>query len=204
MRADSLAMKLQNNNVNDFWKEIKNIGNSKTAFPSNIDGVSGPDDIVQLWKKKYFELLNCVKSNLFIVDNVDYNNDVVVTPGEIREIILNLKDGKACGPDGISAEHLKFASGKLCHLLAMCYTGLFVHGVLPDSMLSGILVPIVKDKVGKLNSSDNYRPIAIANVMSKVMESVILCRLERFILSADNQFGFKRKLGTDLCIFALK
>ena len=86
----------------------------------------------------------------------------------------------------------------------MCYTGLLVHGVLPESMLSVTLVPVVKDKVGKLNSSDNYLPIAIESVMSKVMETVILYRIERHILFADNQFGSKRKRGTDLCIFALK
>ena len=204
MRSDSLARKLQNNNVNDFWKEIKTIGNTKTSIPSNIDGVSGMDEIAQLWKNKYYELFNCVKSNLLIVDNVECNDDVVVTPGEVREAIFKLKDGKASGMDGVSAEHMKHASGKLCPLVAMCYTGLFVHGVLPESMLSVILVPVVKDKVGKLNSSDNYRPIALASVMSKVMETLILSRLERFILSADNQFGFKRKLGTDLCILALK
>ena len=71
-------------------------------------------------------------------------------------------------------------------------------------MLSVVLVPVIKDKVGKLNSSDNYRPIALASVMSKVMETVLLSRLERYVLSTDHQFGFKRKHGTDLCIFALK
>uniref|UniRef100_A0A8C9XZT8 Ig-like domain-containing protein n=1 Tax=Sander lucioperca TaxID=283035 RepID=A0A8C9XZT8_SANLU len=73
---------------------------------------------------------------------------------------------------------------------ALCF---FVHGALPDSMLSVVLVPVIKDKVGKLNSSDNYRPIALASVMSKMLETVLLCRLERYVLSTDNQFGFKRK-----------
>lgn len=204
MRSDSLAWKLQNNNVNDFWKEIKTINNCKISLPSNIDGVSGPDEISQLWRKHYCELLNCVKSNLFVVDNVEYNDDVVITSSEIHEAILKLRDNKACGPDHITAEHLKLASKKLCPLVAMCYTGFFVHGELPDSMLSVELVPVIKDKVGKLNSSDNYRPIALASVMSKVLETVVLCRLERYVLSTDNQFGFKRKHGTDLCIFALK
>ena len=71
-------------------------------------------------------------------------------------------------------------------------------------MLSIVLVPVIKHKVGKLNSSDNYRPIALASVMSKVLEAVLLGRLERFVLSTDNQFGFKQKHSTDLCIFALK
>ena len=204
MRSDSLARKLHKNNVNDFWKEIRTMNNCKTCLPSNIDGVSGSDAIAHLWQKKYAELFNCVKSNLYVVDNAEFSGDVIVSPEEIQEAILNLSDNKACGPDNITAEHLKCASKKLCPVIAMCFTGLFVHGILPESMLSVVLVPIIKDKVGKLNSSDNYRPIALASVLSKVMETIILSRLEKYILSTDSQFGFKRKHGTDMCIFALK
>ena len=204
MRADSLARKLQNNNVNDFWKEIKSVNNCKTPLPSNIDGVSGPEEISQLWRQHYSELLNCVKSDLFIVDNVEFSSDVIVTPAEVHEAMIKLKDNKACGLDNITAEHIKLASEKLCPLMAMCYTGLLVHGVLPDSMLSVVLVPVIKDKVGKINSSDNYRPIALASVLSKVLEAVLLGRVEKYVLTTDNQFGFKKKLGTDLCIYVLK
>ena len=33
----------------------------------------------------------------------------------------------------------------------MCMTGFFVHGFLPDSMLSTVLVPIIKDKSGRID-----------------------------------------------------
>ena len=46
-------MEAAKNNVNDFWKEIKTMNNCKTSLPSNIDGVSGPDEISQLWRKQY-------------------------------------------------------------------------------------------------------------------------------------------------------
>ena len=51
-------------------------------------------------------------------------------------------------------------------LLAMCFTGLFTHGVLPASMLSVILVPVSKDKTGKISQKGNYRPIALASILS--------------------------------------
>ena len=124
MRSDSLARKLQKNNFNDFWKEIKTINNCKKSLPSNIDGVSGPDEISQLWRKQYYELLNCVKGNMFVVDSVDFNDDVIVTAAEVHEAILKLRDNKACGQDDITAEHVKFASKKLYPLVALCYTGL--------------------------------------------------------------------------------
>ena len=78
------------------------------------------------------------------------------------------------------------------------------HGVLPDSMLTVTLVPVNKDKAGKLGSLDNYRPIGLASVLSKVLEIIVLDRLCSYLCTSDNQFGFKAKHGTELCIYALK
>ncbi len=49
-----------------------------------------------------------------------------------------------------------------------------IHGLLPESMLSVTLLPVIKDKAGKVGSLDNYRPIALASVVSKVLERIIL------------------------------
>ena len=97
----------------------------------------------------------------------------------------------------ISAEHLKYCSKRLIKLFAMCFTGLFTHGVLPDSMLSIILVPVSKDKAGKVNQKDNYRPIALASIASKMVETILLCRMSIHLETNCNQFGLKPQLGTD-------
>ena len=73
-----------------------------------------------------------------------------------------------------------------------------------QTLTSVLLVPVIKDKVGKLNCMDNYRPIALASILSKVLERILLTRIETFILTMDNQFGFKRNHSTDMCIYALK
>ncbi len=64
MRKDFLARKLSNHTVNDFWKKVKLINNSKTPFPTDIDGIEGAEKIVQVWKNLYHDLFNCVRSNL--------------------------------------------------------------------------------------------------------------------------------------------
>ena len=71
-------------------------------------------------------------------------------------------------------------------------------------MLTVILVPVIKDKAGKVGSMDNYRPIALASILSKVLERVIIDRVGDLICTTDNQFGFKSKHSTDMCIYALK
>ena len=51
---------------------------------------------------------------------------------------------------------------------------------------------------------NNYRPIAIATALSKVLEQLLLPQLVRYLWTADSQFGFKQAHGTEMAIFALK
>ena len=204
MRADSLAGKLSSHNYCDFWKEVKVLNNCKAPLPSNINGVCGSDSIAELWRQHYYELFNCINNDPFVPDDVDPIENLVVSHDEVKQAILKLENNKAGGADRITAEHLKHASSKVIPLLSLCFYGFFKHGILPDSMIAVQLVPVIKDKTGKINSKDNYRPIALASVLSKVLETIILNRIEMYISTNYNQFGFKRKHGTDMCIFALK
>ena len=49
-------------------------------------------------------------------------------------------------------------------------------------MLSTVLVPIIKDKTGRIDRIDHYRPIALANVMSKVVEIILLNRISKLLV----------------------
>ena len=67
-------------------------------------------------------------------------------------------------------------------------------------MIHNVLVPVIKSKTGRIMSKDNYRPIALASIVSKVSESIILNRICCYLDTCPNQFGFKRNHGTDQCI----
>lgn len=56
-------------------------------------------------------------------------------------------------------QHLKNGSLKTAPLLSLCFTGFMFHGLLPDSKLSGLFVPVVKDKARRISSLDIYRHI---------------------------------------------
>ena len=53
-------------------------------------------------------------------------------------------------------------------------------------------------------SKDNDRPVALASVISKLVEVIMLDRIDMYMNTNPNQFGFKRKHGTDQCIYVLK
>ena len=44
----------------------------------------------------------------------------------------------------------------------------------------------------------------LQNMISKILEIVILKRIEEYIYTCKNQFGFKEVSSTDQCIYALK
>ena len=102
---------------------------------------------------------------------------IIVTSDEVAMAIRKLTTGKSSGLDGIYAEHLLHCSQRCVTMLAMCFTGLFVHGFMPDTMLEIVLVPVIKDKTGRIDQVDNYRPIALASVISKVVEIILLSRI---------------------------
>ena len=67
-----------------------------------------------------------------------------------------------------------------------------------------IIVPLLKSPAKDPVQSGNYRPIAIATILSKVVEKVVLHRLEVFLCTHDNQFSYKAGHGTELCVWTLK
>ena len=61
---------------------------------------------------------------------------------------------------------------------------------------------LIKDKTGRIDRIDNYRPITLARVVSKVVERIlVLDKISHFLETCPNQFGSKRNLGTDTRIY---
>ena len=83
-----------------------------------------------------------------------------------------------------SAESLKFSHSRLYVLLSLCFSLCLTHGYLPKSPIETNIVPIIKNKCSNLSNSKNYRPIAIATITTKVLESLILVRCEEFLYTS--------------------
>jgi len=65
------------------------------------------------------------------------------------------------------------------------------------------IVPIPKRKeaYSKVLTCDDFRAIAISPILSKVFEQCVLPRFQAFLVSSDNQLGFKMGTG---CNFAIR
>ena len=207
--SENLASSMQCHDLNNFWKNISLLNKSKSTLSNCINGITGEGDIANLWKNHYSILLNSSEddsSKDFVYDsfkNISFNQEMHVTVNEVLSLVHSLESGKSAGLDGLNGECLKYADVILSVLLSFCFTCMFKHSYLPSAMLDSVIIPLVKNKCGDLSDISNYRPIAISCIVSKIFENVILLRIEEYLWTTDNQFGFKAHHSTDLCVYAL-
>ena len=67
-----------------------------------------------------------------------------------------------------------------------------------------LVVRVVKNKTGDVSDSANYRPISLATVVAKILDSVLNSYLNKHIKLHDAQFGFRTGLSTESAIISLK
>ncbi len=209
--SDSLAENLLSKDDLNFWKGVKAVTNSNVKVrATTIDGCTGEGAIAEKWREHYSSILNSCKNttkreNVFkALDDVYVDDCDVFTAVDVETAIRKLKKNKSSGIDNITSEHLIYASRKLAVHLSLFFNCVVSHGHLPLKLLDTVLVPLVKDRKGVLTDKNNYRPIALACVISKVLESLILMKISHCLSTSCHQFGFKEDHSTDLCVFVLK
>ena len=89
---------------------------------------------------------------------------------DIRKLHL----GKASGPDELSGEHLIHAHPLLVIHICLLFRGIAMHGYVPSEFGRGIIVPLLKDKLGNVNDLNNYRGITLIPIISKLFELALL------------------------------
>jgi len=100
---------------------------------------------------------------------------------------------------------MKLQAGDLYYsLLATCFNVMLVHRFIPTEATQTVICPTIKDKNGISSDASNYRPIALATIFSKIFEHVLLNRVQEYLFTTDNQFGFKRGHSTLMPILLLK
>ncbi len=118
-----------------------------------------------------FNSVNNSTHRKYVMDRLGELSDIHnISSDDIENVLKQLKIGKSEGADHIHAEHSSHAPDRLTVLLSILCTSIMKHGYIPSGVLDTTLTPIVKTKTGDVTDKNNYRPIAVATSMSKVME----------------------------------
>jgi len=111
-----------------------------------------------------------------------------------------LKFNKAGGIDGLTKECISYCHPAVLVHLKLLFNMICLHCFVPDSFGIGIIIPVVKDRLG-----DYVQPITIgitlSPVVSKMFEYCLLHKYEHFLYSDELQFGFKKHSGCSHALF---
>lgn len=213
--SNDLHDSLLNKNNSGFWKMWNNKfgGASK---PINLEGefsekenaehfaaffskICSPNSNVQ---NKHIQARFCDLMKNYC--GTDLQEIEVITVELLDNILARLKHGKSPGIDGIMAEHLKNSHPILLCILKKLFNLMISVGYVPNGFGLGLTIPIPKDLSSKVLKISNFRGITLSPVVSKVFEHCLLIRFGKFLISAPNQFGFKKGMSCSHAIYAVR
>ena len=103
---------------------------------------------------------------------------------EVKKVITELKSKHSCGLDRISTRTLKLCPGNIALILAHIFNLSLSEGVFLKAFKEAKVIPVFKK--GSTYDVNNYRPISLLPVMSKILEKLVYTCLVSFL----NRNGF--------------
>ena len=130
--------------------------------------------------------------------DIDVMEDVEFTEELIRKKVNELNVNKACGPDQIPGSVLKKCEFVLVPILLIFFQISYSSGIVPDKMKEASVVALFKS--GDRGQPNNYRPVSLTPIITKIFESIMHDNLIRHIetnsLINKCQHGFRKNHST--------
>ena len=162
-----------------FGRKHRKLNKAKSALSNCIAGVTEETAIAYIWRDHYEECLQLnsranshEKEDLLEhFKSISSQVGMSVTMLEVLQIVKNLPILKSSGLDG--GKSLKYAHPLLCLLLSIGFICIFKYCYIPQCMINSVIIPLIENKCGHQTDKNNYRPIALSSIISKVFEHII-------------------------------
>ena len=122
-----------------------------------------------------------------------------VTPDMIKETFSELKVKKSTDFSGLSTHFLKNVIDIISTPLSHIFNKSMESGVVPEQCKIAKVSPVFK-KGGNEGNVNDYRPISVLSIFSKILEKIISNSLKDFLVSneilSSQQFGFQNSNST--------
>ena len=206
----SLYDKINNNKFGskDWWKLVKQISNLSSK-QSGINVLHSENGKTISDDSEKANLLNVFFASQSVINdqNVDIQqfenpstspsdilDKIEITPQNVIDILNTLDTTKAVGPDKISPKLLKEASQELSVPLSKLFNLSLMLKKYPENWKYADVVPVFKKGDPKI--VNNYRPISLLSIISKVFEKCVYKYIHNFInnnnLLSQHQSGFRK------------
>ena len=172
---------LKNKDSKPFWRYVKsrkrdNIGVSPLFSNGKLESDS---------KTKADILLNQFSSVFTTDDSTDMPpvdkrveesmKNIVIEVKGVEGLLKKINASKASGPDNIPNRILKECATELAPAIAILFQQSLDTGTLPEDWTSANVSPIFKK--GDRHRPENYRPVSLTSVLSKLLEHIVCSNL---------------------------
>lgn len=175
----------------------------------NNNLITEPSDIASIFNEYFINLTNRLHTDIKITNSrTIINNSIYLNPineNDIKKEIMTLNNTNAVGPDGISTKILKACRDEVAPILAYFINQSLVTGKFPDVLKFAVVKPLFKK--GDKAKIENYRPITLISIFSKIFEKVfyrqVMGFFNKYSVLRANQYGFQKQKCTTLATFNL-
>ena len=139
-------------------------------------------------------------------DNIKFKNLNIkfseTSPEKIFNILKGLNPSKAAGIDNLSARFLKDGADILARLISQLFNLSIKLSSFPRSCKIAKVKP--RFKKGCKTDPQNYRPISLLPILSKITERIIHYQTQEFLsknkIPYKFQFAFRKNYSTNTCL----
>ena len=191
----------------DIFDEVKKLRRSEPVVASVIDGQS--DDIEGHFSSIYKTLYNSVDDQSQVIDLLNQVHENIsesdledvkkVSTSKVKEAARHLNNNKTDPVYDFSSDCLKNAPNILYDHLSRILQAFLIHSHVSLHLLLAILVPIIKDKLGNICSSKNYRSIAISSLILKIFDWIVILLCGTTLGLDDLQFSYQAGCSASMC-----
>ena len=211
-------------NTKETWRTLQQLINSKQKnksddTPASLTGTNGKnttgdDNIAEQFNTYFAEIGENLRKNippsrtdpLQLINEID--NEMELEPTNENELVAIVKklNNVGAGVDNINSKLFKLSYQSIIKYLVHFFNSCLRTGTFPSALKMAIIKPIFKG--GDTQLANNYRPISLLPIMSKILEKLIYRRLIEFVDENDiihaHQFGFQKNKTTYMPILLLQ
>ena len=130
-------------------------------------------------------------------DNID---NLLCTEEEVLRLLQSIDMSKANGPDKISGKKLKATATSIAYPITILFNKSIRSGTFPTCWKGSLVVPIPKSNNRIRSSPNNYRPVSLLSILSKLLEKyvhgVLFHYLEEIQPISNYRWGFQAGKST--------
>lgn len=170
--------------------------------------INDPNKIAEAFNAYFISTTNKFTNNCDNTNKFSLTSSMFLTPygkNDIVKIINSLNNTNSVGCDQISTHIIKSCSKEIAEVVTHLVNLSFEKGCFPESLKLSVVKPLFKK--GNHTMMNNYRPITLVPVFSKIFEKAIHKRIVDFVVKfkilKKEQFGFQAKKSTTNACYEL-